>query len=87
MAAPEVPSAAGLHALLARQLRRLDIDPGRGVDAAQLGALLERVTRTYEAADQDRYLIERSLEVLIARDGPRLRGAAPLVGDGAGQPT
>jgi diguanylate cyclase (GGDEF)-like protein/PAS domain S-box-containing protein len=63
MAAPDVPSAAGLHALLARQLRRLDIDPGRAVDPAQLGALLERVTRTYEAADQDRYLIERSLEV------------------------
>ncbi|MGO9876613.1 MAG: PAS domain S-box protein, partial [Acidimicrobiia bacterium] len=63
MAAPEIPSAAGLHGLLARQLRRLDIDPRHGVDAAQLGALLERVTRTYEAADQDRYLIERSLEV------------------------
>ncbi|HTD50667.1 MAG TPA: diguanylate cyclase, partial [Acidimicrobiia bacterium] len=60
-AADAVPPAP--HGLLARQMRRLKIDARHGVDATQLGALLERVTRTYEAADQDRYLIERSLEV------------------------
>src|SRR5579863_4314492 len=57
------PPAGEPHGLLARQLRRLAIDHRRGIDAVQLAALLERVSRTYEAADQDRYLIERSLEI------------------------
>jgi diguanylate cyclase (GGDEF)-like protein/PAS domain S-box-containing protein len=52
-----------LHGLLARQLRRLAIEPERGADAPQLAALLERISRTYAASDQDRYLIERSLEI------------------------
>jgi diguanylate cyclase (GGDEF)-like protein/PAS domain S-box-containing protein len=59
----EATDPAALHALLARQLRRLAIDPRRGADADQLTTLLGRVSRTYEDADQDRYLIERSLEV------------------------
>jgi len=52
-----------LHRLLARQLRRLGIDPAQGIGAGQLGALLTRVSATYEEADQDRYLVERSLEI------------------------
>ncbi len=57
------PAAGEPHGLLARQLRRLAIDPRRGIDAVQLAALIDRVSRTYEAADQDRYLLERSLEI------------------------
>ena len=63
MAQPQ-KTAPQLHRLLKRQLRRLGIDPVRGpADAATWSTLLERIDRTYEQADNDRYTLERSLDV------------------------
>ncbi len=59
------PEADGiLHPLLTRQMRRL----GLAADGAPPGveawpALLERVSRSYREADQERYTNERSLEL------------------------
>ena len=53
-----------MHSVLLRQLKRLGIDPAGGVPTADAWqALLERVGKTYEEADQDRYTLERSLVV------------------------
>jgi signal transduction histidine kinase len=53
-----------MHPLLARQLKRLAIDAeSTGLDRVGLRALIERVSKTYFEADQDRYTIERSLMV------------------------
>jgi diguanylate cyclase (GGDEF)-like protein/PAS domain S-box-containing protein len=53
-----------IHPLLLRQLRRLTLDaaapPG---DAMSWTRLLERVSRAYTEAEQDRYLLERSQEI------------------------
>ncbi|MBI1946549.1 MAG: PAS domain-containing protein [Deltaproteobacteria bacterium] len=53
-------SAMSLHPTLERQLRRSGVDT---VDP-RVHDLLERVSRSYDEADQDRYLNERSLEVV-----------------------
>lgn len=53
-------AADELHPLLARQLRRLDLQAGAVPDAAGWSALLARVGRAYAEAEQDRYLLERS---------------------------
>ena len=50
----------GLHPTLARQLRRSGVDRPGGA----LQELLEHVSRSYYEADQERYLNERSLEVV-----------------------
>ena len=53
-----------MHDLLARQLRSLDLDPDsvpQGPGAWQ--RLLDKVASSYDAADQSRYLLERSLAV------------------------
>ena len=81
-----LPDAASLHAVLPRQLRRIGIDAEYGADAPQLAALLERVAAAYEAADQDRYRLERSLEMSSQEDGRPLRGARAVVGDRARTP-
>ena len=52
-----------MHALLARQLKRLGLRADAVPDAAQWLTLLERVGRVYESADQDRYTLERSLRI------------------------
>jgi diguanylate cyclase (GGDEF)-like protein/PAS domain S-box-containing protein/putative nucleotidyltransferase with HDIG domain len=53
-----------LHPLLARQLKRLGIKAGVvGIAGDAWQQLLERVSRTYTDADQDRYTIERSLTI------------------------
>ena len=52
--------APSLHPTLARQLRRSGVDE----HDPRLRALFERVSSTYRDADQERYLIERSLEVM-----------------------
>lgn len=53
-----------MNRLLARQLRRLGLDPdGADVDPAQWKALLERVSDSYDDADRSRYLLERSLRI------------------------
>lgn len=52
------------HRLLVRQLRRLGVE---GVpDAEQWAAVLDVVSRTYADHDDDRYLLERSVEVSSA---------------------
>ncbi len=53
--------SASRHSLLERQLKRLGIT----VESlpAPVAALLELVDRTYRTADQDRYLLERSLTI------------------------
>lgn len=53
-----------MHALLSRQLRRLGIEAGApSLSGAELEALLDRVSRAYVDADQERYLLERSLSI------------------------
>jgi serine phosphatase RsbU (regulator of sigma subunit) len=58
------PPGGGIHPLLARQLRRLGIPDLSGVPSAEAWALaLERISATYLQAEQDRYLLERSLDL------------------------
>ena len=52
-----------LHALLARQLTRLGLDTARPPGVAEWQKLLERVSRAYQEAEQDRYLLERSQDL------------------------
>lgn len=49
------------HRLLKRQLRKLKLDDVQSPDQARWNAFLESVERSYEEADNDRYLLERSL--------------------------
>ncbi len=55
-----------LHPLLARQLTRLGIDAHAVPSPEQWTRILERVTRAYQEADQDRYLLERSQDLASA---------------------
>ena len=50
----------GWHALLGRQLRRLELGPEAPPDLAGWQAFIDRVSRAYGEADEDRYLMERS---------------------------
>jgi PAS domain S-box-containing protein len=52
-----------VHALLIRQLGKLGIDAQAPPDPAAWRAFLERVDKSYAAADLDRYTLERSLEL------------------------
>jgi hypothetical protein len=52
-----------MKSLLARQLRRLGLSPETPPTPDQWKQLLETVERTYNDADQDRYLLERSLTI------------------------
>ncbi len=53
-----------MHRVLTRQLKRLGLTPEvPPTDPAVWQALLERISRTYGNADQDRYLLERSLSL------------------------
>jgi hypothetical protein len=52
-----------LHRLLDRQLRRLGLEPGTPPDEALWIQLLEKVGRTYEAIDRERYLVEHSVQL------------------------
>ncbi len=52
------------HRVLQRQLRRLGIkDPSAAPSADQWADFLTRVSRTYAGHEEDRYLLERSLEI------------------------
>ena len=52
-----------LHPLLVRQLNRLKLERSdQAPSAAAFVELLARVSRTYTEAEQDRYLLERSME-------------------------
>ena len=56
-----------LHPLLARQLERLGLaDGGAVASPEQWRQLLQRVSRAYQEADQERYLFERSQDLASA---------------------
>ena len=55
--------AASLHQLLLRQLRKANASADAPPDKDAWEALLQSVSRAYVAADEDRYTIERSLEL------------------------
>ncbi len=50
------------HHVLRRQLKKLGID-GDAREAGEWRELLDLVSQTYAAADHDRYLLERALEI------------------------
>ena len=52
-----------LHALLMRQLKRLDIDPSAPPGPEAWSELLQRISRAYEEHDQENYLLERSQDL------------------------
>lgn len=52
-----------MHRLLKRQLRQLGLDPDTPPNPSEWAALLKRVNRHYQEADQERYLLERSLTI------------------------
>jgi diguanylate cyclase len=52
-----------VHAVLARQLRRLSLDPDTPPDLATWQRFLERIERSYTDADEDRYTRERLMEL------------------------
>lgn len=52
-----------LHSLLNRQLKKSRIDEQTCPESEQWQDFLERVNRAYTEADQERYLIERSLMI------------------------
>ena len=58
--------ASELHRTLQRQLRRLRLEPERAPDAAGWRKALEIVSATYKGADDDRYTVERSIEISSA---------------------
>jgi len=65
------------HPLLRRQLRRAGAEPAQAPTLEQWRSLLEAVQRTYVAADDDRYTMERSLaissqELRAAYEGAKL---------------
>jgi PAS domain S-box-containing protein len=51
------------HRLLQRQLKKLKIQHDQPPDGERWSAFLENVERSYEEADNDRYLLERSLAI------------------------
>ena len=57
-------NAPGHHHVLARQLKKLGLDPAHPPQCpAAWQHFLERIDRAYQGADQDRYLLERSLAI------------------------
>jgi diguanylate cyclase (GGDEF)-like protein/PAS domain S-box-containing protein len=56
------PNAAP-HRVLRRQLRRLGLDADAAPDAEAWAEFLQHVSAVYTQADDDRYLLERSLEI------------------------
>ncbi|MGD9795818.1 MAG: putative bifunctional diguanylate cyclase/phosphodiesterase [Acidimicrobiia bacterium] len=54
---------ATVHPLLARQLRRLRLDPHAAPDLEGWELLIDRVSNAYGESDQYRYLVERSMHI------------------------
>ncbi len=52
-----------MNALLTKQLTKLGLDPSAPPDAEAWSRLLARLHETYDAWDQDRYLLEQAMEV------------------------
>jgi diguanylate cyclase (GGDEF)-like protein len=55
--------AVTLHRILARQLRRLNLAPASSPSPAAWCKLLETLSTTYHEAEDERYTLERSIEV------------------------
>jgi PAS domain S-box-containing protein len=51
------------HRLLRRQLKKIGLDEQQPPSSAEWQQVLERIDRSYQEADQDRYLLERSLAI------------------------
>jgi hypothetical protein len=51
------------HPLLTRQLRRLGLSEDKLPDVVGWQAMIDVVQRTYQEADQDRRMLEHSLDV------------------------
>ena len=51
------------HSLLLRQLKKLGLDPSTPPDPSVWETFLNEVEHSYSAADDDRYLLERSLAI------------------------
>lgn len=51
------------HHVLRRQLRKLGLTPQAVPSPEQWAQLVERISQAYQEADQERYLLERSLEI------------------------
>ena len=61
---PGTAATNTLHPLLARQLRRVGLEPAALAQLhPQLPLLLDRIGRAYADAEQDRYVMERSQEI------------------------
>ena len=60
---PDTNCGLSMHKLLARQLRKLQLDDTTAPDAERWSQLLKQIEASYEAADQDRYTLERSLTI------------------------
>jgi diguanylate cyclase (GGDEF)-like protein len=58
--------ASHLHRTLLRQLRRNGLSPASAPDAPRWERLLDVVSAAYAAADDDRYTLERSIEISSA---------------------
>lgn len=54
------------HHVLRRQLRKLGLTPQNVPSPEQWAQLVERISQAYQEADQERYLLERSLEISSA---------------------
>ena len=52
-----------MHPLLKRQLKRIGADAETPPDSAAWAMLLERVSAAYREGEDERYLLERSLEI------------------------
>ncbi len=52
-----------MHKLLSRQLRKLDLNDTTAPDNVTWEKFLQRISATYQQADDDRYLLERSLQI------------------------
>ncbi len=52
-----------MHRLLSRQLRKLSLDGSSRPDQQQWETLVNKISGTYQQADDDRYLLERSLQI------------------------
>ena len=55
--------AAELHHILSRQLRRLGLDPASSPPPAAWRELLDTLSTTYRDAEDERHILERSIEV------------------------
>src|SRR5688572_2932860 len=52
-----------IHRHLLRQLAKLGLDPEQPPDPDRWRKLLDRMSRSYEDADRERYLLERSIQL------------------------